>query len=83
MTCDLSPECPDPQAQPPEFRPAVRDRVAQPVVSAVATAELEASGAGRQVEFVVHDEQLTHRRLDVIEQRADRRARCDSCTSGA
>jgi hypothetical protein len=64
----------DAEAQAPEIRAAVRDHVAQAVVSTVSTALLEPRDSARQVEFVVDDEDLGHGRLDVVHQRANRKA---------
>ena len=62
----------DAEPQAPEIRATVRDRVAQPVVAAVAAAELEPRDARRKIELVVHDQHFRERRLHVVHQRADR-----------
>ena len=83
MTCDLSPGWPMPMRKRQKSGTEVRDRIAHAVVAAGAAAELEAHLADRQIELVVHDQDLGRRDLQIVGERADRRARCDSCRSSA
>ena len=62
----------DAQAQPPEILAEVRDDVLQSVVAGRAAAALQLDTARRQVELVVHDQDLV--RQDLVEPR--QRANC-------
>ena len=65
----------DPDADSGEFgTPELRHHVPQPVVPAMASAPLEAYGAGRQVDFVVRDENSFNRNLVEPGDRRDRPA---------
>ena len=67
-TRSLEPGWPTPEAQPPEIGADMRDHIAQAVVAAVAAALLEPRDPGRQIDVVVHHQDLGRR--DAIEVRA-------------
>src|SRR6185437_916158 len=52
----------------------LRDDVANAVLAAVAAVELQARGARRQIQIVVHHQQLLGRKLPVVQRRHDRAA---------
>ena len=56
-----------PMRKPPILlRRQMRGNVLQPVVSAAAAAELQLDGAGRQIEFIVRDENLVGQDLEEL-----------------